>query len=50
MTGASRALRNCTMIRILVYTGLRRSELVALRWSDVDAEAGIVTVRHGKGD
>lgn len=23
---------------------------MALRWSDVDVEAGIVTVRHGKGD
>jgi len=43
-------LRNNAMIRLLVYTGLRRSELVALRWSDVDVEAGIVTVRHGKGD
>ena len=38
------------MIRLLIYTGLRRSELVALRWSDVDVEAGVVTVRHGKGD
>lgn len=43
-------LRNNAMIRTLVYTGLRRSELVALRWSDVDVEAGIMTVRHGKGD
>ena len=43
-------LRNNSMIRLLVYTGLRRSELVALRWSDVDIEAGVVTVRHGKGD
>jgi len=43
-------LRNNAMIRMLVYTGLRRSELVALRWSDVDIEAGIVTIRHGKGD
>lgn len=41
--------RNNAMIRLLVYTGLRRSELVMLRWSDIDAEAGLVTVRHGKG-
>ena len=45
-----KGLRNNAMIRMLVYTGLRRSELVALRWSDVDVEAGVVTVRHGKGD
>ena len=37
------------MIRLLVYTGLRRAELVMLRWSDIDTEAGLVTVRHGKG-
>ena len=44
-----KGIRNNAMIRLLVYTGLRRSELVMLRWSDVDAEAGLVTVRHGKG-
>ena len=44
-----KGVRNNAMIRLLVYTGLRRSELVMLRWSDVDAEAGLVTVRHGKG-
>ena len=44
-----KGVRNNAMIRLLVYTGLRRSELVMLRWADVDAEAGLVTVRHGKG-
>ena len=44
-----KGIRNNAMIRLLVYTGLRRSELVMLRWADVDAEAGLVTVRHGKG-
>ena len=44
-----KGVRNNAMIRLLVYTGLRRSELVMLRWSDVDSEAGLVTVRHGKG-
>ena len=28
--------------------GLRRSEIVALRWEDVDLEAGILHVRHAK--
>jgi integrase len=31
-------------IALLIATGLRRSELLALRWSDFDAEAGTVTV------
>ena len=44
-----KGVRNNAMIRLLVYTGLRRSELVMLRWSDIDTEAGLVTVRHGKG-
>ena len=44
-----KGIRNNAMIRLLVYTGLRRSELVMLRWTDVDIEAGLVTVRHGKG-
>ena len=44
-----KGIRNNAMIRLLVYTGLRRSELVMLRWADVDAEAGLATVRHGKG-
>lgn len=42
--------RNNAMIRLLVYTGLRRSELVMLRWTDIDSETGLVTVRYGKGD
>ena len=43
-------MRNDVMIRLLVYTGLRRSELVALRWTDIDIEDLTITVRHGKGD
>ena len=43
-------LRNNAMMRLLVYTGLRRSELVALTWRDIDMSEMIITVRHGKGD
>ncbi|ODR10130.1 integrase [Mycobacterium sherrisii] len=31
-------------ITLLIATGLRRSELLALRWSDFDAEAGTISV------
>ena len=31
-------------------TGLRRAEVVALRWDDIDFENQTVTVRHGKSD
>ena len=45
-----KGVRNNAMIRLLVYTGLRRAELVMLLgWFNIDTEAGLVTDRHGKG-
>ena len=34
------------LILAAVGTGLRQGELLGLRWSDVDLDAGILTVRH----
>ena len=31
---------------LAVYVGLRRGELVALKWSDIDLDKGIIHVRH----
>lgn len=31
---------------LLLYTGLRRGELLGLRWDDVDLEAGVIHVRR----
>lgn len=45
-----KAVRNRALLAVLVYAGLRRSEAAALKWSDIDFENGIITVRHGKGD
>lgn len=42
--------RNNALIALLALTGLRRSEAAALRWSDIDFENRVVSVRHGKGD
>lgn len=42
--------RNRALLAVLFYAGLRRSEAVALQWRDIDFEAGLITVRHGKGD
>jgi integrase len=32
------------------YAGLRRGELRALRWTDLDLDAGVIRVRHGWDD
>ena len=31
---------------VAIATGMRQGELLALRWSDVDLDAGTVTIRH----
>lgn len=37
------------LIPVAVATGLRRGELVAIRWTDVDLDAGSIHVRHRDG-
>ena len=48
--GRAVGIRNYALLRLLIYTGLRRAEVVMLRWDDIDLDAHTVTVRHGKGD
>ena len=36
-----------TFVILAAATGARRSELVALRWSDIDLDRARVTIRHG---
>ncbi len=43
-------IRNRALITVLYRGGLRLSEALALKPKDVDADAGTVTVLHGKGD
>ena len=43
-------IRNYVLLRLMIYTGLRRAEVVRLRWDDIDFDDWTVTVRHGKGD
>lgn len=42
--------RNTAIIATLAYTAIRRAELAELRWNDINLEAGVIHVRHGKGD
>jgi integrase len=34
--------------RVAICTGMRRSELLGLQWSDVDLERGVLNVRHAR--
>ena len=42
-------VRNYALLRLMIYTGLRRAEVVALHWDDIDFEDQLVSVRRGKG-
>lgn len=42
-------LRNRRAVYLMLYAGLRISEVAALRWRDVDLDAGELQVRDGKG-
>lgn len=46
----AKSRRDMAAITVLLFTGLRRSELAALKWSDIDLERGLIAVRHGKRD
>lgn len=41
--------RDKAVVLLMADTGLRRSEVVALDWGDLDLRAGLVRVRRGKG-
>ena len=41
--------RNRRVIFLMLYAGLRLAEVTALRWADVDLDAGVLVVRQGKG-
>ena len=43
-------VRDAAILGLLYAGGLRRAEIVALDYSDVDYETGQVTVRHSKGN
>jgi integrase len=50
LSAAARALdlSACPVRRGLIATGIHRSELLALRWSDFDEEIGMLTVAHDR--
>jgi site-specific recombinase XerD len=48
--GGPSGVRNAALVAIMFGAGIRVSEALALRPSDLDLKRGTVRVRHGKGD
>lgn len=38
-----------TMMKLVLYTGMRRGECFRLKWQDIDFERGFITLRNPKG-
>jgi site-specific recombinase XerD len=47
---APTGIRNRALITTMYRAGLRLSEALALKSKDIDADAGTITILHGKGD
>lgn len=46
---ACKNIRDKALIMLMVDTGLRRAEIIALNWGDVDIMTGLARVKRGKG-
>jgi len=46
--GATNA-RDRALIRLMAETGVRRSEVAALTWQDIDVKSRLIVIRNGKG-
>lgn len=44
-----KAVRNEVLVRLLVFSGLRRAEIAGLKWDDIDFAGGVIDVL-GKGE
>jgi len=39
--------RDRMMLALLIYTGMRRSEVLGLRWEDIDLTGGVISIQRG---
>jgi len=42
-------IRDRAILEVLYSTGMRRMEIINLRWDDIDVERGAIFIREGKG-
>ncbi|UCC17009.1 MAG: tyrosine-type recombinase/integrase [Dehalococcoidales bacterium] len=43
---AARETDFCALFYLFIYTGCRRSELLAVRWSDYDSQHGTISIQR----
>ncbi len=42
-------IQAANIMRMVLYTGMRRTELFKLKWTDIDETKGFITIRNPKG-
>jgi len=45
----SNDIQAADMMRLALYTGMRRGEMFKLKWTDIDFQRGFITIRNPKG-
>jgi len=45
----SKNIQVANLMRMALYTGMRRGELFGLKWNDIDFDRGFILIRHPKG-
>lgn len=48
-TATPMGIRDRAILKVLYSTGMRRMEVINLRWDDIEAERGTIFIREGKG-
>ena len=45
----SKDIEAANIMRLALYTGMRRGEMFKLKWNDIDFQRGFISIRNPKG-